>query len=762
MLSTRTTAYVRLCLTAALLLPLIWMATFYPLPVLAGVIGAPPAPKTVLTVSQLAERIATPVRQSGATVIDLRGFIIDLRPPDSPEIKNASKGVSDFRTQFYQQLQNPLSGKTSGDSASIGLDISNSLIQGELDLARLGLRIPAYGDAVLPELKAFNQSFQPQVAGGLSAQRRFSITNELTDYSSRFGSAAVALSKFLITPAQPPLLDSVVIQGPLFLRGTCFNGPLIATNLYFLDRVEAAGAIFTQAASWQGARFAKRVSFEQSQFQQESSFRLALFAQRSRFAQALFSGDSSWQGSLFFEGNSFAQASFNAVNFSRAHWQANADFDRAAFRDYANFQKSRFDQALFLSEAQVDGALNFRQAQFQEPLSLRGAHVLNQVDFGDARFAPGSTINVADLDFSAATAKILGSPGYIGQRFSLPTLSGNETVLRNLVRNFRLLEQIVDANQVEYTTEQLRLTKLKRQMLGTGVNQASLQQLEKLGFNAKQAAAISNHAAERPFVSRTDLLTLDEIDLATYLKVRDRITTTTTDPLSRIQHSIHWALLSSLLLLSQYGTNVGLIFSVGLLATTAFAMMFWLIDRVRRKTPTAILPTQSESVAIALGSSTLLALGVSLLTQSSPHPAQTLAAVGVFVLPVPTMLIGILYKQGRFHDLMDISYFVENGALRRLQVLIARLPIIPKYPFFRDRYGPISTDRRWSGLNYLDFSFNNWFKFGFNDIRLREKAVPGLISALVWYQWSLGVIFIILLLWTLSRTIPGLNLLLYF
>ncbi|MEO0805789.1 MAG: pentapeptide repeat-containing protein [Cyanobacteria bacterium J06643_4] len=738
------------------------MAAFHSRPVLAGVISAPPAPKTVLTVSRLEERIATPVRQSGATVIDLRGFIIDLRPPDSPEIKNVSKGASDFSAQFYQQLQNSLNAKASGSSTPMGLDISNSLIQGELDLARLGLRIPAYGDAVLPALKAFNQSFQPQAASGLSAQRRFSITNELTDYSSSFGSATVALSKFLITPAQPPPLDSVVIQGPLFLRGTCFNGPLIATNLYFLDRVEAAGAIFTQTASWQGARFAKQVSFEQSQFQQESSFRLALFAQRSRFAQTLFAGDSNWQGSLFFEGNSFAQASFGAVNFSRAHWQANADFDRATFRDYANFQKSRFDEALFLSEAQVEGPLNFRQAQFQQPVSLRGAHILNQVDFGDARFALDSAINVADLDFSAATAKILGSPGYIGQRFSLPTLSGNETVLRNLVRNFRLLEQIVDANQLEYTTEQLRLTKLKRQMLGTGINQASLQQLEKLGFSAEQATAIANHVSDRPFVSRTDLLTLDEIDLATYLKVRDRITTTTTDPLSRIQHFIHWALLASLLLLSQYGTNVGLIFSVGLLATTAFAIMFWLIDRVRRKTPTAILPTKSESVAIALGSSTLLALGLSLLTQSSPHPVQTLAAVGVFVLPVPTILIGMLYKQGRFHDLMDTSYFVENGALRRLQVLIARLPIIPKYPFFRDRYGPISSDRSWNWLNYFDFSFNNWFKFGFNDIRLREKAVPGLISALVWYQWSLGVIFIILLLWTLSRTIPGLNLLLYF
>jgi hypothetical protein len=71
-------------------------------------------------------------------------------------------------------------------------------------------------------------------------------------------------------------------------------------------------------------------------------------------------------------------------------------------------------------------------------------------------------------------------------------------------------------------------------------------------------------------------------------------------------------------------------------------------------------------------------------------------------------------------------------------------------------------DRGWSWLNYFDFSLNNLFKFGFNDIRLRDEFVPGIVTALVWYQWSIGLLFIFQLLWTLSRTIPGLNLLIYF
>ena len=93
---------------------------------------------------------------------------------------------------------------------------------------------------------------------------------------------------------------------------------------------------------------------------------------------------------------------------------------------------------------------------------------------------------------------------------------------------------------------------------------------------------------------------------------------------------------------------------------------------------------------------------------------------------------------------------------------IGRLPVIPSYPLFRERYSAILWDKRWSWLNYFDFSLNNLLRFGFNDIRLRDEHMPGLVTALAWYQWSIGILYFALLLWTLSRTIPGLNLLIYF
>jgi uncharacterized protein YjbI with pentapeptide repeats len=683
----------------------------------------------VLTAGQLTQRIAEPVRQGGGQVVDLRGFTIDLRS-ESPEGKA-------FAEQFYQRLQKGLNNVRKG-SQPLGLDLSGGLIQGDFELTRLGLRVPAYGGVALPALDAFTQAASP-----------------LT-------SPTGALAQSLLIQPQPVQLDTLVFQGPLLLNQACFTGVFKATGLYLLDRVEAEGAIFTQKADWRGVQLARGANFGQAQFQQESSFRSALFSSRARFQQATFSGFTQWQGAEFQGSVSFAQAEFHGANFSRSHWQTNADFDQSIFHEPISFQKSRFDRALFLTEAQFESAVNFRQAQFQNSLSLRGARILNQMDFGDARFAPAANINVADLDFNAGEAKILGSPGQIGQVFSVPSLAKNETVLRNLVRNFRLLEQVGDANQVEYTTERLRLAQIKRKILGLSINQAEIPQLLKIGLSEVQASALQARIQAQPLVSRSDLLSVNEIDLATYLKVRDRITIQPATLLSRLQWLLRWLVLSGLLLISHYGTNVGLIFSVGIVATTLFGFIFWLIDRYRRQLPADLQPSRQESIYTLLGGVASLALAISVLSSSSDYPLRTLVAVSAAVLPVPGAIMLRLYQQNLHHDLMDRSYFVKNGELRQLQVLIARMPVIPQYPFYRDRYLPLLIEKRWNWLNYYDFSLNNWFKFGFNDIRLRDRAVPGLVSVLVWYQWGLGTAYIALLLWTLSRTIPGLNLLLYF
>ncbi|MDF5723869.1 MAG: hypothetical protein PUP91_26080 [Rhizonema sp. PD37] len=51
----------------------------------------------------------------------------------------------------------------------------------------------------------------------------------------------------------------------------------------------------------------------------------------------------------------------------------------------------------------------------------------------------------------------------------------------------------------------------------------------------------------------------------------------------------------------------------------------------------------------------------------------------------------------------------------------------------------------WNSLNYYDFSLNNLLKLGFNDIRLRDEHLLGIVSSLAWYQ-CLGLLYITLLL----------------
>jgi len=198
------------------------------------------------------------------------------------------------------------------------------------------------------------------------------------------------------------------------------------------------------------------------------------------------------------------------------------------------------------------------------------------------------------------------------------------------------------------------------------------------------------------------------------------------------------------------------------MAIALFSVLFWLLDRYRPGISQPVIPQRNEIITMLTSYLAIETISAINILMTADRPWLTILAIAIILLPVPVVITRVIYQRGRYHELLDRSYFVENAEFREFRLLIGRLPIMPRFPFFRDRFMPILWDRRWSWLNYYDFSSNNIFKLGFNDIRLRDQYVPGLISTLVWYQWCLGVLYIVLLLWTLSRTIPGLNLLIYF
>lgn len=682
-----------------------------------------------LTLELLQQRLKAPIPIEGIPTLDLRSLVIDLRPENEA-----------FRRQFYQALNQRLQ-----QSASpLGIDLSFSSVQGEFDVSALGLRVPLYGEALSPN---FTEAEQLQ----LRRDRR-----RLTQLSQ--------LSRSLLIEAQPPSLQITVLRGPLRLSQTQFDGLANFTNTFFLNRVEAQGTDFRQTVDWSDARFSQPVSFGGSLFRHDVRFRNVIFFSRAGFNQVRFQNSVLFQGSEFQDTANFSRAVFEQpANFTRVQWRGNADFAQTDWQRTASFNQSQFSQALFLAEATFQEPVTFREVQFNQPVNLRNASIDRQIDLGDAVFAAGAYLNVAGLQFNPDQAKIVGDPGQIGQYLSVPSLQGNETLLRNLVRNFRMLEQIPDANRIDYLMQKLRLQLLKRHLLGTNLNTASLRQLRAVGFSEGQAAAIARTRDEQVFRSSSDVLKVEGVDLATYVRLRDRIVAAPARSLgSWGMDALKWLSLSVVLLLTRFGTSSWLTFGVGMVAIAYFSLVFWAVDRVRRLHPRPILPTLAESLWMVGTAGLLSLLGISSIFRLAEYPWWTLAALGVITVPVPAVLLVLLYKRGRYHNLMDVSYLVEDGSMRQFRILIGRLPNIPKFPLFRDRYTPIPWDRRWNWLNYIDFSLNNLLKFGFNDIRLRDEELPGLITALAWYQWSLGMLYIALFLWTLSRTIPGLNLLIYF
>jgi Helix-hairpin-helix motif len=689
-------------------------------------IDSPP----LLTLDQFKARLRQPINGDGGTqMIDLRRFTLDLSPD------------SDLGNAFYPKLHQALQ----DSKQPLGIDLSDSTILGDLNGSQLGLT-PS------PSIET---QLTPTEQTRLQRDRR------------RLQQFQTLSQSLLLRPIGSSNTSVRLLRGPLLLNRTTIQGSTTFSNTFFLDRLSAQGSLFQGPSDWSQARFGGTANFAAAVFQQEARFRNGLFFDRALFNQGQFQGIATFQGSEFQATASFSQSQFTQSNFSRTNWQGIADFAQTRWASNAVLSKSKFAQALFFTDAVFTQGLNLRESQFLQTVNLRGGTLLDRIDFGYCSFGPGAYLNVPGVQFDADRAKFIGDSGRIGKVIRLPNLQGNENLLRELVRNFRRLEQLSDANQVDYTRQRLRVEDLRRRAWGVNLNSAPVPRLQQVGFSLAQAQAIELRRTTQPLNSLTELLKIDEVDLTTYAKLRDRIVAGDPAPLlqdkfNRIGLLISWLTLNLLLLLSRNGTSFWLAFGVGLVAVANFAVMFWWIDRARRFQPATILPSWEEFLGVGSLASGIALAGFTAILRNGDRPALTLLCLMFVILPIPLGLIALLYRQGRFHPRLDSSYFVEEGTLRQLRILVGRLPIIPRYPAFKERYMPLPWGVGWNWLNYFDFSFNNFLRFGFNDIRLRDQHVPTLLNILVWYQWSLGTLYIALLLWTLSRTIPGLNLLIYF
>lgn len=690
----------------------------------------------ILTWELLQERVKAPISRDGNLTVDLRKMVIDLRPENVV-----------FRDNFYQLLRKELQ-KTG--AKALGLDLSNSVIEGDFYGNDLGLRTPLYAQGIA-------QLFTPLEQQQLEGLRSVCLQ-----------SLAIAIPnskdcKSLLNNQSNNSSSISVFRGALIMVGTRFNGEVKFSNTFFLQSVNAQGANFLKSTNWDESRFGRTVSFSGAIFHALSSFQGSIFFDKANFKEVKFLDSANFQGDVFCNDAKFIQGKFQqTVKFNGSFWQGNADFSGVIFNNQVNFNKVNFHNFLLMKDAIFKQVLIFRESEFNKSVDLQSASILNQADFSDVKFANRAFLNVSGLVFNSNQAKILGNVGEIGRKLIVPTLRGNQNILRNLSQNFRLQQQVSDANQLEYTKQRLKLIELSHQLTAININTASTNRLINLGFSETQAVEISKYRQIQHFRNISELLILANVDLEIYNQLSDRIIATEPLVLSGwLVKDLNWLLLSLLLLLSGYGTNFWLVFGVGGVVISCFGVFFWLVDRYRRLSPLPIIPRYYETVCILVSFICLISGSLLAIFRNSGSPWLTLLCLFFIIFPLPGILLWRLYEQGRYHDLMDVSYFREDGTLRQLRLLIGRLPVIPRNPSFRERYMPLLWDRRWNWLNYYDFSLNNLVRLGFNDIRLRDEHLPGIISTLAWYQWSLGILYIILAGWTLSRTIPGLNLLIY-
>ena len=614
--------------------------------------------RNYLTVEILEQKISNLTQKEGRDTIDLSNYIIDL-----------SQTENELNKEFYRQINYLIA----HHSNPINIDFSNSIFQGNLQLNQLGI------SSFLRE-GALSSLFTPLEQEKI--QQYYPVVNDFNQMS---------------------MID--VFRGSLFLNSTVFTGEVDGSNSLFLQAVTASAANFQAAINFNSSIFSRDVDFSDATFIGSINFSQTHFFAKTKFNQTNTQGILDFSNSQFEEVAEFNKSIFDSVvDFTHSIFAQSVNFDGSIFRDRLTFAKAKFYDSLVLINSTLEKTITLRDIYLKSLINLQDVHLLNKIDLNNALFSPYSKINISGLAFDSTEAKITGQPGVIGRLIKVSRFSGNEIVLRNLIRNFRNLEQIADANYIEYQQQQLREKQIGDRLKGW-------QQV----FTPASLGLIPQ-----------------------------------------------WLGLNLLLLLGDYGTNINSIFSIGIITIAFFSLLFWLLDRYRPNISQPVIPTGYETIVMLVSYFALTIFGIINIFVTTNKPWLTLVAIALVLIPIPISIVSLIYKRGRYHPQLNVSYFVENGQYREFRLLLNRLPIIPRFPFFRDRFMPILWDKRWNWLNYYDFSLNNIFKLGFNDIRLRDRYLPGLISTLVWYQWCLGVLYIILLLWTLSRTIPGLNLLIYF
>ena len=163
------------------------------------------------------------------------------------------------------------------------------------------------------------------------------------------------------------------------------------------------------------------------------------------------------------------------------------------------------------------------------------------------------------------------------------------------------------------------------------------------------------------------------------------------------------------------------------------------------------------------GSSFLILAGLAAIFRVNETPWETLVYLALILVPVLISLLLLIYGQGRYPrpnagELLCRGW--QHPAAALFDWPSAKYPRLSGLPRTLQRYSlePCAG----AGSTISTSALTTRCGLASTIFVCANEELPGLISTLAWYQWTSVIIYFGLLLWTLSRTIPGLNLLIYF
>lgn len=169
----------------------------------------------------------------------------------------------------------------------------------------------------------------------------------------------------------------VLMQAPLTMTGTTFEGMLDLSHTIFTEPVDLSGAVFRREAF-----FIHTVLTRSTRFERVS------FGVHTRFHQAHFAETVTFEGAAFHGVAEFLEATFaKDANFLRSRFTMGTGFSGARFGGMADFSDTRFERELFFLFTRFDGDARFRASRLQGRADFSDAEFHGNGDFSSASFA---------------------------------------------------------------------------------------------------------------------------------------------------------------------------------------------------------------------------------------------------------------------------------------------------------------------------------------------------------------------------------------